>query len=716
MRLISFLALLLAFNSAGLCITPPLLTNNNKSIVTDNLTEDYLDSIFSKSPYYKLDEIVIMGFKQDKSYQLSPQSAISLSEAFLESQNITNIKDITSVVSNLYMPDYGSKLTSPIYIRGIGNKTGTPSIGLYIDGIPYFQQSTFDFDMHQIKQIDVLKGPQGTLYGRNTMGGVIDVHTISPLEKQERKLTFTGGNHNHYVISTNYSLLLKPNMGLSISGSYTHNGGYFKNTFLNKKADKTDAATGRVRYDWKINQNWLLKLISSIDYTNQGGYPYSPYNSEKGKLDPVAYDGAGSYKRLLTSNGVNLQYQGDGFKINSQSSFQYYKDKQKIDQDFTPKALNYTIQDQTQYMGSEEVTIKSDNNSKYQWLFGAFGFYQEIDNEINVDFIPRDSISNKNSNVSTYGVALYHQSTLNDIFIKGLSLSAGLRFDYEHAQNRYNNGKIISSSNLIPMDGFNHKLHFNQITPKFTLQYISPTEQNIYATVAKGYKTGGFNTSFINPSERTYKPEYSWNYEIGTKLNFFQNKLKTDIALFYIDWRNQQVNQPLPTGVGRVIKNAGKSASKGVEVGLSAQFTQSFVLKANYGYTKAYYRKYDFTDPKGNTVDYKNKRIPRFPSQTVSAEAMYTFFEPFSGINKLEFCLNYIGTGKIYWDDMNKFEQRFYNILNARATIYMRNLSIAIWSKNITNSDYSAYCFFTNKLLGQSGKPFTIGGTLTYSF
>ena len=266
MRLISFLALLLAFNSAGLCITPPLLTNNNKSIVTDNLTEDYLDSIFSKSPYYKLDEIVIMGFKQDKSYQLSPQSAISLSEAFLESQNITNIKDITSVVSNLYMPDYGSKLTSPIYIRGIGNKTGTPSIGLYIDGIPYFQQSTFDFDMHQIKQIDVLKGPQGTLYGRNTMGGVIDVHTISPLEKQERKLTFTGGNHNHYVISTNYSLLLKPNMGLSISGSYTHNGGYFKNTFLNKKADKTDAATGRVRYDWKINQNWLLKLISSIDF------------------------------------------------------------------------------------------------------------------------------------------------------------------------------------------------------------------------------------------------------------------------------------------------------------------------------------------------------------------------------------------------------------------------------------------------------------------
>ena len=714
MRVYSLLLMLFVLTCTELTAKPkePLTTKNDP---IKTVSDDYLDSLLTSYPY-KLDEIVVMGFKQDKSYQLSPQSATSLSANFLQQENIHNIKDITAVVSNLYMPDYGSKLTSPIYIRGIGNKTGTPAVGLYIDGIPYFQQSTFDFNLHEIAQIDVLKGPQGTLYGRNTMGGVIDVHTTSPLDKQGTNIRFSGGNYNNYIVSANHSLRLKENMGLAISGSYDHNGGYDYNSFLNKKADESNAATGRVRYDWQINPKLLMRIISSIDYTNQGGYPYSKLDKESGKFAPVSYDGDSSYRRLISSSGANFKYTGNGFKMNSQTSFQYYNDHQRIDQDFTEKSLNFTKQDQKQYMVSEEFTIKSDTQSKYQWLFGAFGFYQQIKNEVNVDFIPAKYVSNKNYDMPTYGVALYHQSTLNDIFIKGLSLSAGIRFDYEHARNTYSSFKV-TESDITPTGDFDNKLNFKQITPKFSIQYLSPTEQNFYATVSKGYKTGGFNTSFDNSKDKSYDPEYSWNYEVGAKVNFFQNRLKADVALFYIDWEDKQVTQPMPSGVGRVIRNAGRSISKGIEAGISAQFVKDFIVRASYGYTKAYYKKYNFTEKDGTITDFKNKRIPNLPNQTVSADASYSF-RNIPGLDKLEIGLTYLGTGKIYWNDSNTFAKGYYSLLNGRIAAHRNNITLSVWSKNMTNTKYTAYCFGMGKddLYGQEGRPFTIGGTFNYSF
>ena len=711
MRLFKLLTLLLLVGNL------PMMASNSIPLTSIPLkidSEDYIDSLLSAYPK-QLDEVVVVGFKQDKSYQLSPQSASSLSASFLERENFNNIKDITAVVPNLYMPDYGSKLTSPIYIRGIGNKTGTPAIGLYIDGIPYFQQSTFDFNLHQIEQIDVLKGPQGTLYGRNTMGGVIDVNTKSPLSKQGTDLRFTGGNYNHYILSANHALLLKEDMGLSLSASYNYDGGYYDNEFLNKKADESDAVTGRIRYDWRINSNWLLKIISSFDYTNQGGYPYAKYNTETHKISPIRYDGDSSYRRLISSSGINLQYTGTYIKVNSQSSFQYYTDHQRIDQDFSEKPLNFTKQDQQQHMASEEITIKSAINSKYNWLFGAFGFYQKIKNDVNVDFIPQKYQVEKNYNIPTYGIALYHQSTWNDILIEGLSANAGLRFDYEHAENTFNSFRNTESQQT-PTGEFTHKLRFNQITPKFTIQYLTKTEQNFYGTITRGYKTGGFNTSFHTDKDRTYKPEYSWNYEVGAKINFFQNRLKTDIALFYIDWEDQQVAQPMPTGVGRVIRNAGKSVSKGVELGVTAQFTESFILRANYGYTKAIYKRYNYTNPKDNQlIDFKDMNIPNLPNQTVSADASYTF-RPLRYVDSIELGVTYLGTGKIYWTDNNAFHQGYYNLLNGRIAIQKNQIGISLWAKNITNTIYASYCFMTNSLHGQQGRHFTIGVTFTYSF
>lgn len=660
---------------------------------------------------FLLDAILVQGFKQEKAYKLSPISATTLNHKLLERENLKTIKEITGFVPNLYIPDYGAKVSSPVYIRGVGSKINSPSVGLYVDGIPYFESSSFDFNLADIEKIDVLRGPQGTLYGRNTMGGIIEVYSKSPLHHQGTRFTFTGANYNQYHLTAAHSFKIKEGMGLSLSANYNHLGGFFKNETLQTKADEQDAGLGRVRFDWEISPKWKLRLISSLDFLDQGGFPYGVYNLTTGKVASVNYNQPSTYQRTLSSSGANLEFLGRGFRVHSQTSFQYLSDQQKIDQDFSPRELFYVTKKDKHHMIAEELTIKSDTPCRYQWIFGLFGFYQTIDRELQVDKFSQEVKDKKFFEIPTYGFATFHQSTLNHLFWRGLSLTAGVRFDYEYAKNDFIHYQTKTENNSL-VSQLKDKLSFKQFTPKLTLQYTTPTHQNIYSTVSKGYKSGGFNVSFDEQEERTFEPEYSWNYEIGAKLNFFNNRLTTDLALFYIDWRDQQVYQPLASGTGRKLANIGRSSSKGVELSVIGLLTESLTLQANYGYTQAIYKNYLFNE----ATNYKNHHLPLVPNQTLSLHGNYSFYHPIAFIDKVQLGVTYLGTGKIYWADNNNQAQGFYGIWNTQLAITKGDVTLTLWGRNITNKDYIAYSVQTNQLLAQKGKPLTFGGTIHLQF
>lgn len=130
------------------------------------------------------------------------------------------------------------------------------------------------------------------------------------------------------------------------------------------------------------------------------------------------------------------------------------------------------------------------------------------------------------------------------------------------------------------------------MTPKIALQYMFPSTGLLYATVTKGYKTGGFNTSFEREEDRSFNPESSWNYELGGKHPFLDNRLRAEIALFWIDWKNQQISQTLPSGRGSMLTNAGRSVSKGVEVTLQGNPVNGLMVQVNYGFTHATFKEY----------------------------------------------------------------------------------------------------------------------------
>ena len=148
--------------------------------------------------------LIIASPKENRKLRELPTASTLLSQQDMQANQVTNLKGLSTLVPNIFIPDYGSKLTSAIYIRGIGSRINTPSVGLYVDNVPYIDKSAFDFNYSDIERIDVLRGPQGTLYGRNTMGGLIKVHTKSPFSYQGTDLRLSAGTYGNYNASVTH--------------------------------------------------------------------------------------------------------------------------------------------------------------------------------------------------------------------------------------------------------------------------------------------------------------------------------------------------------------------------------------------------------------------------------------------------------------------------------------------------------------------------------
>lgn len=654
-----------------------------------------------------IDEVEIRSFKQDRSYKLMPVSVSSLGYRAIQNTVTTGMKELSVLVPNLFTPDYGSKQGSPVYIRGIGSRINSPSVGLYVDGVPYFEKSTFDFDFNAIESIDVLRGPQGTLYGRNTMGGVVNVYTKSPLSHKGSSAYFTGGAYTQLDAGAEHYGRAGDKLGYSASVNYSHLGGYFENAYTSEKADKSDSGSARVRFVYQASDKLSFDLISSVDLLDQGGYPYSLYDKETGFVNEVNYNDASYYRRSISTTGLSAKYNHEKFTLSAQTSYQYVKDNQGVDQDFTTVDKYYVIQRQRQNMVSEEINIKSTSTRNYKWMFGAFGFYQKINNGVNMDYKQQGMITDKRYGMPNGGAALYHQSVIDNLFAKGLTLTLGLRYDYEHASMDYVFDRYMGGAWSVAED-FVSKLNFSQISPKIALQYLITPDVNVYGTITRGFKAGGFNTSFDRKEDRSFSPEYSWNYEVGTKTSCWDGRINTELTLFYIDWRHQQIYQPLPSGKGSMLKNAGRSSSKGVELSTHIRPIKGLNVRVNYGYTFARFEDYQ----KSDTENFSGNCLPFVPKNTVGVLCDYILYVN-KFVNSVTFAASYSGVGDIYWNDSNTIRESYYSLVNGRVSFETKYVTLDLWAKNITNQKYFAFQFESmgNNFV-QLGRPLTFGGTV----
>lgn len=733
---------------------------------------------------YNIDEIILTSStKETNDLRTLPAAVSILSPQQIAGRQIDALKDISSLVPNLFIPDYGAKLTSAVYIRGIGARSSGQSIGMYVDNVPYLDKSTFDFELTDIQRIEVLRGPQGTLYGRNAMGGIVNIYTLSPFDFQGKRVSVSAGNYGQVKLKASHYGVVSDKFGFTAGVYYNRNSGYFENAYTGKKADKEQSVGGRLRLEGRLSPNFRLAYTFAGDYTDQGAFPYGLYNAEEEYVAPVSINDPSSYNRTMLSNSLLLEYKTEQFLLSSTTGYQFLNDDMKMDQDFSPKSIFTLNQKQKQHAISQEVAIRSNADKNYRWSFGAYGFYNGLNTEGPVTFkedgikevlqpvfdkikeeadnprMPSLKITDKelyipgDFDTPSFGLALFHQSTYNNLFTEGLSLTAGIRLDYERQKFAYAaeakmNMSAFMGNMEIPLSSFYEPtvmdVHadqdFWQVLPKVSLKYQCHPSTYTYISVAKGYKTGGYNVQMsadvmqaqmkydmmsafqsMIPTEiekpvpvedvAAYKPEQSWNYELGVRSELIEGHLNAELTLFYMDIRDLQITKFVNSGNGRILANAGKARSAGVESSLRARISSEWTADLNYGFTHATFRDYD----NGQQV-FDGNFVPYTPRHTASLAAQYTKNLREKWIDQIYASAQLNGAGKIFWTEYNDICQNFYLTLNARAGVRKDKFNVSLWGKNLTNTEYSAFYFesFGNPFI-QLGKPLQFGIEIAFT-
>ncbi len=479
-----------------------------------------------------LDEVVVSGsVKETNELENLPTAVSVVSPRRLQEGRVESLPALSALVPNLFIPSYGSKVSTPIYIRGIGARLGPQTVGLYVDNVPSFNSSAFDFEFQDIQRVEVLRGAQGTLYGRNAVGGIVNLYTLSPLTYQGTRLAVSGGSHGQLSLKASHYSRLGVNFGASLAGYYKRDDGYFMNSYTGQKMDASENAGMRLKLEWQVSPDFKAMLFGNYDRVSGGAFPYMQVDSTA-----ACFNEPSSYDRDLITGGLSLNYAGDGYSIHSTTGFQYLEDDMRMDQDYSPRPIFSICQQQEQRSFSQEFTVKSDLQSRYRWVVGVFGFIdnREADTPVALEkgmvevlqqsldammermgaplrlVYASDRIALPGVYIKpSHGVALFHQSTLEGIFgVEGLSATAGIRLDYERTGLDYRTESNGGDVNIVfypplPLPPIfvegdtllvgSERKAFWEVLPKFALKYqLSPTTR-LYLSASKGYKTGGYN-------------------------------------------------------------------------------------------------------------------------------------------------------------------------------------------------------------------------------
>lgn len=747
-----------------------------------------------------LEEVyVVASPKQNTQLRKQPLSSTLLSGEQLEDLQANSIKGVSGLAPNFYMPDYGSRYTSAVYIRGIGSRMNTPAVGLYVDNIAYVDKSAYDFAFNDIERVDVLRGPQATLYGRNTMGGLVRVFTSNPLRHFGTNISL-GASTRNGGRKMNFTTFLHPcnNLGISVSGYYEGEDGFFKNSANNKHADFSDNGGGKLRAVYQANDNLKFDFTASYEQNYEGACPYIYEGAANGPetmpeaLGQLAQNRPSTYRRGMLNTGLNVEWRAENFKLNSVTAYQHLQDRIFIDQDFTTADIFSLNQRQRINTFSQELSLTSKPGHAWQSTSGVYAmmqvtntscpvvFYEEGINFLNsmfakvlpqrppmvLAFTDAQLPFMADMRTPTANAAAFHQSTYK--FDCGLSVSAGLRLDYDLQRLELNSGlnapanftfttmgRPIPFTSSPTLSGDIHK-HTWQLLPKIALQYdFKDRLGNVYASASKGYRSGGYNVQAYSdlsqamlqrdmmlqvyetskqmmvgmgmpeamveqnlsglttniPAEPLaedlyYKPEQTWSYEVGTHLNLCNGALAIDLSAFLMDTKDQQVAEFAESGMGRNVKNSGKSRSVGGELGVFTKWLNNrLAVNLNYGFTHATFKAND-------------NYVPYVPKHTISAVA--DFRQPLNNdiLKAVTVGANYYGVGNIKWNEANTFEQHYYSTLGAHLNFeFAHDISLDLWGKNLTKAEYDTFRFDSmNRRYAQRGIPCHFGANLKLKF
>ena len=682
----------------------------------------------------QLDEVVVTAEKKEELLQKIPASITALNAKQINAFGLWNTKEITGIIPNLYSADPGDN-RDVNSVRGIATSSYDPTVATYIDGVNQFSLDTYIPTLFDVERIEVLRGPQGTLYGRNAMGGVINIITKQPNNASSGFADISVGNYNQQRITAGFKTpLIKDKLFFGASILSNKRDGYYTNEFTQSSYDNQNGLSGNYFLKYIVSSCWDINLnFKHLANENQGPFPLV-FGTEEALNNPyrLNQNSITTMKDKTSNSSLTIRYTGSGFNFSSQTAYQqnyrYYTNP--IDGDFSPIDAISVINNYGSKWNNNKVltqdfkfTSAPSSNSKLKWTAGAFLFYQDapvkqatrfgIDANLMMIGDSLFSIINTSTTLKK-GFAIYGQATyaLSD----KLNMSFGLRNDYENqTQSILGEYQRDPSPELYTTTSDTlGRTNFNALSPKLSLDYQVNNNSLWYGSYSKGFRAGGLSPLSSDPSQPPlvgYLPEYSNNFETGIKNNWLSNKLILNIALFYTKVTDAQVPSLILPDAITITKNTGQLSSKGLEAELMFIPTKGVLLQYAFGTTSASYDKLEIAS-QGASVNLAGKRPIFTPSSTSLLAAQYSF--PVS--SELQIMLRgewkYIGT--TYFDLANNIQQSPYHLLNAKLGMEYKKTALSFWAKNLAGTKYISYGYDFGAV--HLGDPAIFGTSFSYKF
>lgn len=682
-----------------------------------------------------IEEILVTAELRDTNLLKQASSVSVYTLADIEKQNATHLEQILHNAPNVNFAS-GASRGRFIQIRGIGERSEFVepvnfSVGVLVDGIDFTGISTTVTTL-DIDQVEILRGPQGTVYGANALAGLINVKTQSVTDEFSGNVKTTLAEYDTRNIEGVVNLPISDNLGVRVALQKNESDGYIDNTFLNREdTQNIDETVARGTFSWQPNEQLDLDLVLFYADADNGYDSFSLDNGRETQTDDPGHDRQETFATSLTStwhlaNGQQLISSVSRADSNIEYGFDEdwtfvgFCDGLACDEANTGFQLEYSSFDNF-IRDNENTAIDvrwlSDEGS-FTWLAGVYYRDQQVDLRRVYTFLDNDFLTEyETENTAVYGEISF---ALNE----KLTLTTGARIEQRDADYADNDGVVLDADE-------------SDWGGKIALEYNVSDNHFIYGLVSRGFKFGGFNpNNTLEPEQREFDSEELLNYEIGSKGSWFNGRLQSQVSVFYQDREDVQLSatnvvctdgMDQPCTFSDFVDNATAGNSLGLEAQLNFALNDNISVYSSLGLLESEFEDYvsfshvDANPEQNIGVDLDGHDLPQAPNYT------FTVGTNVQLTNDLNLDVQVQGKDDFFFSNDHEFKADGYELLNMRLEYAAADWEFAVWGRNITDVDYEVRGFgtFSNdprdffsevELYTQLGEPRVLGVSASYQF
>jgi iron complex outermembrane receptor protein len=593
--------------------------------------------------------------------------------------------------------------------------------------VPQLSSNSSNVELLDVGQIEFVRGPQSPLFGRNTLGGIVNVTTARPsMSAWTGSVVAPFGNAGLWDVRGNISGPLGDKAAMGFAVGKQQRDGYTVNSITGNDLDSRDGTFAKGQLLVTPNANWEGRVIFAHERNRDGDYALGDLSAIRATPHRVSRNFEGFTNRDINNFTVNLRGTGQNIAIESTTGFVAWKTEDATDLDYSPLPLatRNNLEESTQF--TQEIRLASPENAPLalgsamvKWQAGIEYFNQGYDQDaVNTlsAFVLSPQIPfpvamhSPEAAIDTGGIGLFGRATFT--FNDKADLTAGLRFDHESSEANLNTffAPAIAPANVVDADQ-----SFSDISPQFAFGYRVTPQHTAYASAARGYKAGGFNPAAL-PGSEAYGEEHAWHVEAGVKSTLQGGKVSANAAVFFIDWDDLQLNVPNPFVPGQFfISNVGGARSRGVEFDLAARPRADVDLFAALGFTSAKFA----AGTMANGVAVGDNDVPYTPdfTATIGGQLTRAISNAINGFGRVEVVMS----GAFAYDEANSQSQDAYSLVNIRAGARAKRVFGEVWVRNAFDTQYVPIAipypgFAPSGFIGENGRPRTFGITVGTSF